>query len=114
MAVEEARKKGVHAERGTVGQLSFESGLFRIAQETDRALKGEARLMIWVFFSPAPTRHQNHHKKNIYSFKLGCREIFEWHPAYTCYSHKLSHHEQTEFIDVSQEWVTTSVLGKKC
>lgn len=132
MSVEEARKKGVRAERGTADQLPFEAesfdivifgfclylcdreDLFQIVQETDRALKKEAWPVVGGFFSATPTKLAYHHKKGIYSFKMDCRKIFEWHPAYTCYSHKLNHHEKTEFTDVSQEWVAMSVLRKKC
>jgi hypothetical protein len=41
------------------------------------------------------------------------RTLFCWHPAYTCYHHRVLHHGQGEYTDDPQEWVATSVIRKK-
>ncbi len=129
-AVELAVKKGVHAEHGSADHLPFESGsfdvvifgfclylcdredLFRIAQEADRVLKKKSWLVINDFFSPTPVSSDYHHKQGVHSFKMDYRKLFDWHPAYTCYSHQLDDHDQRGFTDDTQEWVSTSVLRK--
>lgn len=131
MAVEQACSRGIKAQRGTADSLPFENAtidilifgfclylcdrqdLFRIAQEADRVLKPDAWLVINDFFAPKPVRREYHHKLGIYSYKMDYRVLFDWHPAYACYSHKLNHHGQGSYTDDPQEWVATSVLRKR-
>lgn len=131
MAVEQACSRGVTAQRGTADSLPFESAkfdilifgfclyvcdrqdLFRIAQEADRVLKPDAWLVINDFFAPTPVRREYHHKPGVFSYKMDYRALFEWHPAYTCYAHRINHHGQGSFTDDSHEWVATSVLRKR-
>lgn len=129
-AVDLAIEKGVKAKCGTADQLPFEADffdivifgfclylcdredLFRIAQEADSVLKKKAWLVIHDFFSPTPIKRAYEHKQGLYSFKMDYRTLFDWNPAYTCYSHRLRHHEQDGFTDNSQDWVSTSILRK--
>jgi ubiquinone/menaquinone biosynthesis C-methylase UbiE len=131
MAVSQACSRGVAVQRGTADSLPFENAkfdilifgfclylcdrhdLFRIAQEADRVLKPDAWLLINDFFAPTPVRREYHHKTGVYSYKMDYRELFDWHPAYTCYAHKLNYHGQSGFTDDPQEWVATSVMRKK-
>lgn len=130
MAVEQACGRGVKAQRGTADSLPFENAkfdilifgfclylcdrqdLFRIAQEADRVLKPDAWLVINDFFAPTPVRREYLHKPGVFSYKMDYRALFDWHPAYTCYEHRLTHHGQSSFTDDSQEWVATSVMRK--
>ena len=74
--------------------------LFTIAQEADRVLRKSSWLVINDFFSMTPVRRDYHHKKGVYSFKMDYRQIFDWHPAYACYSHRLyDHNNLSEFND---------------
>ncbi len=129
-AVAMAREHGVDAIQGTADLLPYESGtfdvlifgfclylcdpedLFKIAQEADRVLKADAWLIIHDFHAPTLTRREYHHKPGVYSHKMDFRKLFDWHPAYTCYEHKLAHHVTREFCDDRQEWVATSLLRK--
>lgn len=131
LAVEQACARGVKAERGTADKLPFEDAkfdivifgfclylcdrqdLFRIAQEADRVLKPNSWLIINDFFSPTPVQRTYHHKPGVNSYKMDYRELFSWHPAYICYSHRLNHHGKKGFTDDEQEWVATSVMRKK-
>lgn len=131
MAVEQALAKGVKAVRGTADTLPYESGffdiviygfclylcdrqdLFRIAQEADRVLRADAWLVIHDFFATTPVRREYHHKPGVFSYKMDYRKLFDWHPAYTCFSHKVGPHGQAGFTDDAAEWVSTSVLRKK-
>lgn len=131
LAVEQACLRGVKAKRGTAENLPFDDmafdivvfgfclylcdrqDLFRIAQEADRVLKPDSWLVINDFFAPTPIKRTYHHKPNVYSYKMDYRELFDWHPAYTCYSHKLTHHGQNGFTDDPHEWVATSIMRKK-
>lgn len=131
LAVEQACARGVKAERGTADSLPFENAafdivifgfclylcdrqdLFRIAQEADRVLKPDSWLVINDFFAPTPIKRTYHHSPGIFSYKMDYRELFDWHPAYTCYAHRLSHHGQNDFTDDPQEWVATSIMRKK-
>jgi ubiquinone/menaquinone biosynthesis C-methylase UbiE len=129
-AVELAKRSGVKVKQGTADTLPFVSDsfdivifgfclylcdredLFKIAQEADRVLKKKSWLIINDFFSPAPTSSNYHHKAGVYSFKMDYRKLFDWHPAYTCFTHQLDHHDQSGFTDDTKEWVSTSVLRK--
>lgn len=130
-AVEQARIRGVQAQRGTADKLPFDNAsfdvvifgfclylcdrqdLFRIASEADRVLKSDAWIVINDFFAPESIKREYHHKLGVYSYKMDYRTLFDWHQAYTCYAHKLSHHGVNEFTDDPQEWVATSVMRKK-
>jgi SAM-dependent methyltransferase len=131
LAVAAAKVAGVKAVQGTADVLPYETGmfdivvfgfclylcdredLFRIAQECDRVLKPDAWVVILDFFARTPIRRTYHHREGVYSYKMDYRKLFDWHPAYTCFSHELSHHALHEFTDDPQEWVATSVLRKK-
>ena len=131
LAVEQACARGVKAKRGTADSLPFENAafdivifgfclylcdrqdLFRISQEADRVLKPDSWLVINDFFAPTPIKRTYHHRPGIYSYKMDYRALFDWHPAYTCYAHRLSHHGQNGFTDDPQEWVATSIMRKK-
>jgi SAM-dependent methyltransferase len=130
LAVRQACDNGIKALRGTADQLSFKDStfdivifgfclylcdrqdLFRIAQEADRVLKTDAWLLINDFFAPTPVRREYHHKSGIFSYKMDYRTLFDWHPAYTCYSHRLNHHGNSSYTDNPQEWVAMSVMRK--
>lgn len=129
-AAAEAVRIGVQAIQGTADLLPYENGtfdvlifgfclylcdqqdLFQIAQEADRVLKTDSWLVIHDFYAPAAIRRPYHHKDGVYSHKMDFRKLFDWHPAYTCFKHKLVHHVTGEFCDDPQEWVATSVLRK--
>jgi len=130
-AVAAAQARGVDARRGTADSLPFEEAcfdivlfgfclylcdpedLFCVASETDRVLKATSWLVIHDFFASAHTRRPYHHTAGVMSNKMDFRKLFDWHPAYTCYSHRLSAHGLLEFSDDPQEWVATSVLRKQ-
>jgi len=130
-AVELAKSRGVTAKLGTADKLPFQAAsfdivifgfclylcdrqdLFRVAQEADRLLKQEAWVIIHDFFSAAPVRREYHHKPGVFTFKMDYRTLFDWHPAYTCYQHRVGHHVQSGYTDEQQEWVAISVLRKK-
>jgi SAM-dependent methyltransferase len=129
-AVASAKAIGVLAQQGTADALPYDSGtfdilvfgfclylcdredLFRIAQEADRVLRPDGWIVIQDFFSLAPARREYHHKPGIFSHKMDHRRLFDWHPAYTCFSHELTQHGGPGFTDDPQEWVATSVLRK--
>lgn len=130
-AIEQACSRGVKAQRGTADNLPFDSNyfdivifgfclylcdrqdLFRIASEADRVLKSDAWIVINDFYASEPIKREYHHKPGVYSYKMDYRTLFDWHPAYTCYAHKLNQHGSSEFTDDAQEWVATSVIRKK-
>ncbi len=130
LAVEQACNCGIRTQRGTADQLPFKDStfdivifgfclhlcdrqdLFRIAQETDRVLKSDAWLVINDFFAPTPVRREYHHRPGIFSYKTDYRTLFDWHPAYTCYSHRLNHHGDSTYSDDPGEWVAMSVMRK--
>lgn len=131
LAVEQACARGVKAERGTADELPFEDAtfdilifgfclylcdrhdLFQIVREADRVLKQDSWLIIHDFFSPIPIKCKYHHRSGIYWHKMDYRELFSWHPAYTCYSHRLRDHAQNGFTDNERDWVATSIMRKR-
>lgn len=131
LAVEQARSRGVDAARGTADALPYEDGrfdiliygfclylcdrqdLFRIAQEADRVLKPDAWLVINDFHAQAPVRREYHHRPGVYSYKMDYRKLFDWHPAYACHAHRVSHHATQAYTDEPDQWVALSVLRKR-
>ncbi|UYO93982.1 class I SAM-dependent methyltransferase [Pollutimonas sp. M17] len=131
LAVDKARARGITAERGTADDLPFDDAtfdvlifgfclylcdrqdLFRVAQEANRVLKPDSWLVINDFYAPHPIKREYHHKPGVYSYKMDYRRLFTWHPAYTCFAHKVTFHGRTEFTDDSQEWMATSVMRKR-
>lgn len=130
-AVKKALARGVTAERGTADDLPFgnatfdviifgfclylsdQQDLFRIAQEADRVLKPDSWLVINDFYAPNLVKRAYHHKSGVYSYKMDYRQLFSWHPAYTCFAHKVTTHVKQEFTDDHSEWVATSIMRKK-
>ena len=129
-AVSLACEKGVNALQGTADDLPFENemfdlvifgfclylcdrgDLFKISHEANRVLKPSSWLMINDFFSERPEKKPYHHRKGVYSYKMDYRELFIWHPAYTCFSYEILHHEKPVFTDSHEDWVATSLLRK--
>ncbi len=130
-AVAEARATGIDVRQGTAEMLPWQDAsfdivifgfclylcdpedLFRIAAEADRVLKPESWLLIQDFHATSHTRRAYHHRPGIYSTKMDYRRLFDWHPAYTCYAHRVTAHGLREFTDDAQEWVATSTLRKR-
>ncbi|SDH62029.1 class I SAM-dependent methyltransferase [Propionivibrio dicarboxylicus] len=129
-AVAAARARSIDAVCGTAEQLPWPTAsfdivifgfclylcdpedLFRIAAEADRVLKAPAWLLIHDFHSSSFVRRPYHHKPGILSTKMDFRRLFDWHPAYTCYAHRIGAHGLPEFTDDKQEWVAISLLRK--
>jgi ubiquinone/menaquinone biosynthesis C-methylase UbiE len=129
-AVDAARARGVLAQQGTAEELPYHDqmfdivmfgfclylcdreDLFRIACEADRVLKDPGWLLILDFYSPTPAKREYHHVRGLFSYKMDYRSLFTWNPAYTCYSHRIRHHEHDGYTDDPSEWVATSVLRK--
>ena len=40
------------------------------------------------------------------------RTLFDWHPAYSTYYHRVHHHVDRAYTDDPDEWVAVSVLRK--
>jgi ubiquinone/menaquinone biosynthesis C-methylase UbiE len=130
-AVNAACKDGLEVKRGTADLLPYGNGefdflvfgfclylcdqddLFMIAQEANRVLSQNGWLIIHDFYSNIPRSVKYAHHEGVSSNKMDYRKLFEWHPAYTCYSHELNHHQHLGFTDNSDEWVGTSILRKK-
>lgn len=130
-AVAAAQAAGVNALQGTADALphaadSFDvvvfgfclylcdrEDLFRIAAECDRVLKPEGWVVIHDFFASAPVQRPYHHKDGVYSYKMDYRQLFDWHPSYTCFAHDVMGHGGGALTDDPQEWVALSVLRKK-
>jgi ubiquinone/menaquinone biosynthesis C-methylase UbiE len=129
-AVNEACKRGVDAHQGTADRLPFPASsfdivvfgfclylcdrddLFRIAYEADRVCANPGWLIIHDFYSPLPCARVYHHLEGLFSYKMDYRNLFLWHPEYTCFKHTVSQHGKSCYTDDQQEWVATSVLRK--
>jgi ubiquinone/menaquinone biosynthesis C-methylase UbiE len=129
-AVDTANNRGVTALQGTADCLPFNDGqfdivvfgfclylcdredLFSIAREANRVLKPKGYVIVHDFYSPNSLKRDYHHLPGVFSFKMDYRKLFDWHPSYTCISHKVTAHGTNKFIDDPNEWVTTSTLRK--
>lgn len=130
-AVAHAKSLSIDAIQGTAEELPFSDrnfdivifgfclylcdrqDLFRIAAEADRVLKAPGWLVIFDFYSEHPWDRPYHHKPAVRSHKMDYRTLFSWHPAYTCFSQDVRHHELGSYTDDANEWVALSVIRKK-
>jgi ubiquinone/menaquinone biosynthesis C-methylase UbiE len=130
-AVEVAKSRSIDAHQGTADSLAFvdahfdivmfgfclylcdRTDLFRIISEADRVLKDPGWLLILDFYSATPTKRAYHHRSGVFTYKMDYRTLFTWHPAYSCYAHKVCAHAGGGYTDDASEWVATSVLRKK-
>lgn len=128
--IEIARIKGVDAKQGTADILPWEDGffdvvlfgfclylcdrkdLFQIATEANRVLKNPGWMGIIDFFARENKQKDYSHKAGVKSFKMDYRKLFEWHPGYECYSHRLMDHEGHKVTDVEDNWISVSMLRK--
>jgi SAM-dependent methyltransferase len=129
-AIEFATKHGVRAKKGTADNLPFadqqfdivvygfclylcdREDLFKIAYEADRVLKKTGWLIIHDFYSNEALEGPYRHFQGIQSFKMDYRKLWDWTPAYTCFSQNLRHHSRPSFTDDRLEWVATSIMRK--
>lgn len=130
-AVKAAQANGLAVVQGTADTLNFDSNsfdfivygfclylcdredLFKISAEAHRVLKPSGWIIIRDFFSTAPTAREYHHLPGLFSYKMDYRQLFDWHPDYTCLSHEVCAHAcSSAFTDARDEWVATSVLRR--
>lgn len=130
LAAEKANTIGVSVAHGTADELPFKDSnfdfvvfgfclylcdrgdLFKIAKEADRVLKENGWIIINDFYSKQPIDNPYSHNKNVVSYKMDYRKLFDWHPDYTCWSHDVRHHSNYTYTDDAHEWVATSILRK--
>ena len=130
LAVKKACSKGLDVRQGTSDQLPFgdqnfdivifgfclylcdREDLFRIASEADRVLRSPGWLAILDFFSPTPRANDYHHLPSIKSYKMNYRTLFDWHPNYEVYTHKLRGDGEVGYTDNKDEWLSISILRK--
>jgi ubiquinone/menaquinone biosynthesis C-methylase UbiE len=122
--------QAINFEVGTADELSFTDSkfdfiffgfclylcdredLFRIASEADRVLRSPGWLAILDFFSPTPRANEYHHLPGIKSYKMNYRTLFDWHPSYEVYTHKLRGDGEVGYTDNKDEWLSISILRK--
>jgi len=63
--------------------------LFRVACEGDRVLRDGGYVVVMDFFPPWPYRNPYHHRPGIVTYKMDYRQLFNWHPAYSCVHHEV-------------------------
>jgi len=127
-AVESANSQGLIASVGTAEKLPYQDKKFdvlifgfclylcdrkdleSIVSEASRVLKDNSWLLIMDFFSNEKYENTYSHHKNIKSFKMDYRKIFEIDHSYVCYSHKIIDHETHDFTDVKDNWISISLM----
>jgi ubiquinone/menaquinone biosynthesis C-methylase UbiE len=130
-AVEQAVQLEIPVVKGTADNLPFESGsidiivygfclylcdqtdLFQIAKEADRVLRSEAWVVIRDFYSDSSLRVPYHHREGVLSHKMDYGRLFDWHPFYTRYFHRVSDHSSGNYTDEEGNWVATTILRKR-
>jgi SAM-dependent methyltransferase len=129
-AVEDATARGLRVKRGTADSLDYEDGtfdivvfgfclcmcdaddLFRIAAEAHRVVKDGGWIVIGDFYSESTVYRDYHHVPGFATRKMDYRRMFDWHPSYVCFSHKVVDHQNRQFIDEPNEWVASSVMRR--
>jgi len=129
-AVTVARADGLDVVQGTADQLLFEDqsidllifgfclylcdrdDLFTIAKEADRVLRNPGWVLIQDFYSPVPRQREYSHRSGILTHKMDFRQLFLWHPAYTCFSHEVRDHADGAFTAEREDWTAISLLRK--
>ena len=129
-AVDDAMSRGLRMKRGTADSLDHADGtfdivifgfclcmcdgddLFRIAAEAHRVLKEDGWVIIGDFYSESTVYRDYHHVPGFSTRKMDYRKMFDWHPPYVCFSHKVVDHQRRQFIDDADEWVACSVMRR--
>ena len=129
--VEIARSMGINAVQGTADKLPWDDSyfdlvlfgfclylcdradLFKIAAEADRVLRKPGWLSILDFYSKKPSKNAYEHYPGLNSYKMDYRKLFDWHPLYECYQHKIVDHVSFDITDEENNWIAVSILRKK-
>lgn len=129
-SVNYVKNNGISTYQGTADQLPFEENtmdiviygfclyvcdnedLFKIAFEADRVLKNNGWLAITDFWSPSPQSNIYGYDKSINSFKNNRYLMFDWHPNYEVFSHKIIDYDTGIFTDDPHAKVSASLLRK--
>lgn len=93
--------------------LCDRADLFRIAAEADRVLRSPGWLAVLDFHSTEECSNPYSHCPGMNSYKMDYRKLFDWHPHYTCFSHKVVDHVGLHYTDERNDWVGVSVLRKQ-
>lgn len=131
LAVQDGREKGLKLDIGTADNLNFADAhfdvvilgfclylcdrkdLFNIAAEINRVTKDKAWVIIQDFFAESEYANDYSHCNGVKSYKSDYRRLFDWHPAYSCISHKVvDHNNFREITDNKDEWIALSILRK--
>ena len=129
-AVKVANSKGIIASQGSADKLPYKNNQFDIiiygfclylcdrqdlpliSKEASRVLKDSSWLLIMDFFSDSASENEYMHLENIKSFKMDYRKIFENDSSYCCYSHKIIDHENHQYTDIKENWISISAMRR--
>lgn len=131
-AIHTAKSFGVDAKVGTADRLEYPDNffdvvlfggvlcwcdpkdLFLIAAETHRTLKPEAWIIIDDFYSRHYDQVPNKHKDGLFTYKMNYSNIFDWHPNYTIFSHRVFQYgTTTDLTDDNNMWKASTLLRKR-
>jgi len=130
LAVEAAIDAGVQAVKGTADKLPFDNDffdivvfgcclylcdradLFNISSEANRVLKDHSWLVIQDFYSAMPMKREYHHFEGMYSFKMDYKQLFTWHPWFTCVVENISEYKTNHYGDNKSDHVSLTILRK--
>jgi ubiquinone/menaquinone biosynthesis C-methylase UbiE len=125
-----ACKKGIDAKQATADNLPFadaifdvvifgfclylcdRTDLFRIAAEADRVLKKSGWLIIYDFYADNMYSNDYKHNPAVHSYKMDYRQLFSWHPFYTCLAHQIFDYAGKSVPDNPDNWTALSILRK--
>lgn len=129
-AVKEANSNGLNVSRGTAEELPYADesldivifgfclcvcdtdDLFKIAAEADRVLRKNGWVLIFDFYSEGVRQRDWAHKSGLITRKMDYRQLFTWHPNYTCFEHHVLNHSDYLVTDDPDEWIALSLIRK--
>ena len=129
-AIKIAQELGINAKVGTAEKLPFidkefdliifgfclylcdTNDLFKIAYEANRVSKIESWISIIDFWSYDLKKIPYKHKEGLFSNKYDFSRMFNWHPSYVIFDHKLRDFSDFEYTDSENNWLSITTLRK--
>ena len=86
--------------------------LFKISAEAHRVLKSKSWLAVHDFWSKGFKSFPYKHLKGLSTYKYDLVKMFDWHPSYVVYEHKIQHYLSGEYTYHQNDWTHTTIFSR--
>ena len=86
--------------------------LFKISSEAHRVLKPKSWLALHDFWSKDFKSVPYKHLDGLNTYKYDLIKMFDWHPSYVVYEHKIQHYLNGKYTYNKNDWTNTTILSR--